>query len=247
MSTHSTAIGGMATERERAILAAVAGANANVDWLTNDRIEALTGGHGMLNLPVIAIADALAVELLRGADLQVKFANVAHQPIDDLLTKAIDAARLAGADSANAALLSAALLYLAGAQAQVGIPAGNRKLGATARMIAGVDRCGVAAIPTGKKNNKISGFPAVAAVYRAMGEGQLSPIDGRSVPTGVRSMDTARWARTSYSLQWPRTGRASGRKRCSMPWPALGSRPPLLPLRCLVLRRFWRSFIRTPM
>jgi hypothetical protein len=80
MSTHSTAIGGMATERERAILAAVAGANANVDWLTNDRIEALTGGHGMLNLPVIAIADALAVELLRGADLQVKFANVAHRP-----------------------------------------------------------------------------------------------------------------------------------------------------------------------
>jgi hypothetical protein len=184
MSTHSTAIGGRATERERAILAAVAGASANVDWLTNDRIEALTGGHGMLNLPVIAIADALAVELLRGADLQVKFANVAHQPIDDLLTKAIDAARLAGADSANAALLSAAMLYLAGAQAQVGIPAGNRKLGATARMIAGVDRCGVAAIPTGKKNNKISGFPAVAAIYRAMGEGQLSPIDGRLVPTG---------------------------------------------------------------
>ena len=184
MSTQTATMGPMATERERAILAVVAGASSNVDWLTNDRIEALTGGHGMLNLPVIAIADALAVELLRGADLQVKFANVVHQPIDDLLTKAIDAARVAGADSANAALLSAALLYLAGAQAQVGIPAGNRKLGATARMIAGVDRCGVAAIPTGKKNNKISGFPAVAAVYRAMAEGRLSPVDGRLVPTG---------------------------------------------------------------
>jgi hypothetical protein len=174
----------MATERERAIVAAITGASANVDWLTNDRIEALTGGHGMLNLPVIAITDALAVELLRGADLQVKFANVVHQPIDDLLAKAIDAARSAGADSANAALLSAALLYLAGASAQVGIPAGNRKLGATARMIAGVDRCGVAAIPTGKKNNKISGFPAVTAIYQAMMAGRLSPIDGRSVPTG---------------------------------------------------------------
>jgi hypothetical protein len=133
---------------------------------------------------VIAITDALAVELLRGTDLQVKFANVVHQPIDDLLAKAIDAARSAGADSANAALLSAALLYLAGASAQVGIPAGNRKLGATARMIAGVDRCGVAAIPTGKKNNKISGFPAVTAIYQAMMAGRLSPIDGRSVPTG---------------------------------------------------------------
>jgi hypothetical protein len=171
--------------RERAILATIAGATANVDWLTSDRIEALTGGHGMLNLPVIAIADALAVELLRGADLNVKFANVARQPIDDLLAKAIEAARSAGADAANAALLSATMLYLAGAQAQVGIPAGNRKLGASARMIAGVDRCGVAAIPTGKKNNKISGFPAVQAVYQAMSEGRLSPVSGRAVPPGV--------------------------------------------------------------
>lgn len=171
--------------RERAILATIAGVTGNIDWLTSDRIEALTGGHGMLNLPVIAVADALAVELLRGADLNVKFANVARQPIDDLLAKAIDAARTAGADAANAALLSATLLYLAGAQAQVGIPAGNRKLGASARMIAGVDRCGVAAIPTGKKNNKISGFPAVQAVYQAMAEGKLSPVSGRNLPLGV--------------------------------------------------------------
>ena len=171
--------------RERAILAAIAGVTANVDWMTSDRIEALTGGHGMLNMPVIAIADALAIELLRGADIEVKFANAVRQPIDDLLATGIDAARAAGADGANAALLSAALLYLAGAQAQVGIPAGNRKLGASARMIARVDRCGVAAIPTGKKNNKISGFPAVQAIYRAMQEGRLSPIDGRNLPLGV--------------------------------------------------------------
>ena len=155
-------------ERDRAIVAAVAAATTNIDWMTNDRIEALTGGHGMLNLPVIAIADVLAGEILRGADVEVKFANVRRQPVDDLLAKAIEVARAAGADSANAALLSAVMLYLAGAQAQVGIPAGNRKLGATARMIAGVDRCGVAAIPTGKMNNKISGFPAVLAVNQAM-------------------------------------------------------------------------------
>ena len=171
--------------RDKAILAAVAGATANVDWLTNDRIEALTGGHGMLNLPVIAIADTLATEILRGTEVEVKFANTRHQPIDDLLAKAIQAARDAGADGANAALLSAVMLYLAGAQAQVGIPAGNRKLGATARMIAGVDRCGVAAIPTGKMNNKISGFPAVLAINQAMLSGTLSPIDGRKVPPGI--------------------------------------------------------------
>jgi hypothetical protein len=172
-------------ERDRAIVAAVSAATTNVDWLTNDRIEALTGGHGMLNIPVIAIADVLAGEILRGANVEVKFANERRQPVDDLLAKAIAAARSAGADSANAALLSAVMLYLAGAQAQVGIPAGNRKLGATARMIAGVDRCGVAAIPTGKMNNKISGFPAVLAINQAMIAGTLSPIDGRKVPPGI--------------------------------------------------------------
>ena len=171
--------------REAAIAATIAGVAANVDWLTSDRIEALTGGHGMLNLPVVAIADALAVEILRGVDVNVKFANVVHQPVDDLLAKAIAAARQAGADGGNAALLSAVMLYLAGAQAQVGIPAGNRKLGASARMIAGVDRCGVAAIPTGKKNNKISGFPAVQAIYEAMRAGTLSPVSGRNVPANV--------------------------------------------------------------
>lgn len=171
--------------RDKAILAAVAGATARIDWLTNDRIEALTGGHGMLNLPVIAIADVLATEILRGTQVEVKFANERRQPVDDLLAKAIGVAKSAGADGANAALLSAVMLYLAGAQAQVGIPAGNRKLGATARMIAGVDRCGVAAIPTGKMNNKISGFPAVLAINQAMIAGTLSPIDGRKVPPGI--------------------------------------------------------------
>jgi hypothetical protein len=174
-----------APSRQQSVLATVAGAGAQPDWLTSDRIEALTGGHGMLNMPVLAIADTLAVELLRGVDPTVKFANAARQPVDDLLAKAIGAAKDAGADGANAALLSAVMLYLAGAQAQVGIPAGNRKLGATARMLAGVDRCGVAAIPTGKKNNKISGFPAVQAVYQSMLAGTLSPVDGRTVPAGV--------------------------------------------------------------
>lgn len=40
-------------ERERVILAAVTGTNAG--WLTSDWVEALRGGHGMLNIPVIAV------------------------------------------------------------------------------------------------------------------------------------------------------------------------------------------------
>jgi hypothetical protein len=172
-------------DRERIIVAAVRAATANVNWVTSDRIEALTAGHGMLNMAVIAIANVLAKELLQGIDIHVKFANVRHQPIEDVLTKAIAAAKNAGADAANAALLSATMLYMVGANAQVGVPAGNRKLGATARMIAKADRCGVAAIPTGKMNNKISGFPAVQAVYQAMIEDKLSPINGRSIPENV--------------------------------------------------------------
>ena len=57
-------------ERERVIMAAVTGANANPNWLTSDRVEALTGGHGMLNIPVISVCNALAVELRRGVSPQ---------------------------------------------------------------------------------------------------------------------------------------------------------------------------------
>ena len=170
---------------DKTIVAAVTAATTNINWLTSDRIEALAGGHGMLNIAVITIANVVTEELLRGADISVKFANVRHLPVQDVLTKAIAAAEDAGADGANAALLSAAMLYVMGAQAQVGIPAGNRKLGAMARMIAKVDRCGVVAIPTAKMNNKISGFPAVQAIYQAMAEGKLSPVSGSQLPQNV--------------------------------------------------------------
>jgi hypothetical protein len=175
----------MELDSERVVAAAALAAGARADWMSSDRVEALTAGHGMLNMAVIAITDVVTAEILRGQDVEVRFANARRQPIDDLLEKAIAAAKGAGADGANAALLAAAVLYLTGAAAQVGIPAGNRKLGATARMIAGVDRCGVSAIPTGKMNNKISGFPAVLAVNQALLEGRLSPISGRAVPQNV--------------------------------------------------------------
>jgi len=166
------------TDREQVLLAAITGANANPNWLTSDMVDALLGGHGMLNIAVINIADVLAAELRRGADTKLRFANAASQPVDEVLAKAIKAAMNAGAAPANAALLAAVMMYLTGTKAQVGIPAGNRKLGASARMIAGVDRCGVAAIPTSKKNNKVSGFAAVMAIHQAMMDGKLSPVSG---------------------------------------------------------------------
>ena len=166
------------TEREKILLAATTGAGASPNWMTSDMVDALLGGHGMLNIAVINAAEVIVYELKRGMDNKLRFANAASQPVDEILAKAIRAAVQAGAAPANAALIAAVLMYLTGTKAQVGIPAGNRKLGASARMLAGVDRTGVAAIPTSKKNNKVSGFAAVMAIHQAMMEGKLSPVSG---------------------------------------------------------------------
>ncbi|MCD8098691.1 MAG: hypothetical protein LUE31_11875 [Lachnospiraceae bacterium] len=169
-----------------AVLSAVEAAALNdVVNLTSDRVEALAGGHGMVNMALFSVADVIVEELQKGQSLEVKFANARKLPVDDIMKKAIDAAKASGADGANAALIVASMMYLAGSAAQVGVPAGNRKLGATARMLAGVDRSGVSAIPTTKMNSKVSAFPAVAAIYEAIRKGELSPVDGRDIPPFV--------------------------------------------------------------
>ncbi len=172
-------------EFQKVITTVEAAALNDVSNLTCDRIDALTGGHGMVNMSLFTIADVITEELLRGESLEITFANARHLPVENIMSKAILSAKAAGADGANAALLTACMMYLAGSPAQVGIPAGNRKLGATARMLAGVDRCGVSAVPTSKMNSKISGFPAVKAIYDAAMAGELSPINGKDIPQNV--------------------------------------------------------------
>ena len=172
----------MADEKSRVISAVELAAVSNISNLTCDRIEALAGGHGMVNMAIHTVANVITEELLKGAELTIKFADVRRLPVGDIMERAIKVAKKSGADGANAALIVASIMYLAGSAAQVGIPAGNRKLGATARMLAGVDRSGVAAIPTGKMANKVSGFAAVSAIYDAMMKGELSSYDGRKVP-----------------------------------------------------------------
>lgn len=119
------------------------------------------------------------------------------------MKKAIATAKMSGADGANAALIVAVMMYLAGSAAQVGIPAGNRKLGATCRMLAGVDRSGVSAIPTAKMNSKISAFPAVLAVNQAMMNGELSPISGRAVPVNVGGGPLYGHSALGEDIIWP--------------------------------------------
>lgn len=170
---------------EKEVLAAIMASTSDIDMMTNDRIEALTKGHGMLNIAAMCVANTVAEEVLRGTSIKLTDHNVQRLPVDDVLKKAISAAIYAGADPANAALISAAMCYFAGSNAQAGVPAGNRKLGAMARIIAGVDRCGVISVPSPKVNNRISGYAAVRAVYDEIFDNKLSRIDGSLLPVGV--------------------------------------------------------------
>ncbi len=158
---------------------------SSIQNITNDRIEALTKGHGMTNIGAMCAANAIATELFRGANIQLTDEDSGSLQIDQVLEKGIEAAKEAGASPANAALFAASICYFAGSNAQAGVPAGNRKIGALARMIAGADRTGVISVPTPKSNNKVSGFAAVQAIYKAMEEGKLTRIDGRKLPLGV--------------------------------------------------------------
>lgn len=190
-------------DKNKVLAAAQMAVVSDINNMTCDRIDALTGGHGMLNMSIYSVCNVLAEELLNGGDLSMKFANARHLPVEDIMRKAIDAAKAAGSDGANAALIAASIMYLCGTAAQVGIPAGNRKLGAMARMIAGVDRCGVAMMPTAKMNNKISGFPAVMAVYQAMQDGTLCSISGKDVPVNVASGPIYGHSALGEDIIWP--------------------------------------------
>ncbi|MCK9306792.1 MAG: hypothetical protein M0P17_04625, partial [Methanoculleus sp.] len=90
-----------------------------------------------------------------------------------------------GAEPANAALIVATLAYFSGSCARAGVPLGNRKLGAIARMHAGGDRTSAIALTTNKFTHRIPAFPAYLAIYEALMEKRLTRPDGAVLPPFV--------------------------------------------------------------
>ena len=188
---------------EKAVLAAFRAATAQPDYLTTEKLDSVLGGFGTFNLGVWAAANVIAKELQKGHKINVTVANEKRTEIDDIAKKAVKCLMDCGADGANAALVSAVLLYWAGSSTTAGIPAPNRKLGAVCRMAAGVPASRVQNIPTEKLNNKISGFAAVRAIYDALDKEVQAPWPGSITPMGVAGSPLTGHTRIGEDLLFP--------------------------------------------
>jgi len=178
-------------EKDKVIFAATMAATFEPESMTNDKLEAATKGHGALVIPVFAAANSLAEDIfcpIGGPEMAlmsrmtVVDASAGELPLDMVIDKAVKAAMRAGAIPENAALITAALSYFSGSCARSGVPLGNRKLGAIARMHAGAPRTSAIALVTGKFTHRIPAFPAYLAVYEALMDKKLTKVDGAMLP-----------------------------------------------------------------
>ncbi|MBP2132663.1 methylthioribose-1-phosphate isomerase [Methanomicrobium sp. W14] len=177
--------------KEKIVFAACMASAFEPDIITNDKLEAATKGHGSLVIPVYAAANSIAEDLfcsVAGPEMSlvgrmtVVDASQGELPVDMVIEKAVNHAIEAGASPENAALIVASLAYFAGSCARSGVPLGNRKLGAIARIHAKVARTSAIALVTGKSTHRIQAFPAYEAIYKALGEKKLTKVDGRILP-----------------------------------------------------------------
>ncbi len=183
----------MDTERERVLLAAAYATTFAPDYMTVDKLEAATRGHGALVIPAFAAANSLAGDIFCGTgapemrlmSMTVVDAAAPYLPLDPIIAKAVGEAKQGGAEPANAALIVAALAYFSGSCARAGVPLGNRKLGAIARMHAGGDRTSAIALTTNKFTHKIPAFPAYLAIYEGLMGKKLTRLDGAVLPPFV--------------------------------------------------------------
>lgn len=169
---------------EREIIAVFRAITGNPDYRTTEKLEANIGGWGSFNIGVWAAANVLAKEMV-GKKMALETVNTPETDVDDVARKVVRKLVQCGADPANAALVTAILLYWAGVNVSCGIPCPNRKLGAVARMAAGVPPGRVSDLPSEKTNNKISAWPAVSAIYEALQKERIAPYDPNLLPVGL--------------------------------------------------------------
>jgi hypothetical protein len=170
---------------KKEIIATFRAATAKPDYLTLEYLDAGLGGWGAFNLGIWAASNVIAKEIKKGKRLKLEVSNEPFTDVDEIAKKAVDKLRACGADPANAALISATLLYFAGVNVQCGMPCPNRKLGAVTRMAAGIPSGRISSMPTEKQNNKISGFAATLAIYQALEKENLAPYDANFLPLGA--------------------------------------------------------------
>lgn len=170
---------------DKELLAAIHGASYKLEYMTNDRIDAMAGSHGTLNLATLALMDICTEEVIKGNNISLTFKNSKKIDLDHVIDKMLLCTDQFGVDKANGAGLCAIVLYFAGTDTRAGVPAGNRKLGALCRIAAGVSRGGVSNLPTPKLGNKISGFAAVSAIYEELSKSNLTQVNGKNIPFGV--------------------------------------------------------------
>jgi methylthioribose-1-phosphate isomerase len=110
------------------------------DYMTNDKLEAATKGHGSLVIPVYGAANSLAEDVfcaigspemsLMSSRMTMVDAAAASLPLDMVIEKAVRQAALAGAAPENAALIVAALAYF---RAAAPAPASRSGTGSSVR------------------------------------------------------------------------------------------------------------------
>ena len=169
---------------EREVMAVFRAITSNPDYRTTEKLEANIGGWGSFNIGVWAATNVLVKEAV-GKEMILKTVNTLETDVDDVARKVARKLVQCGADPANAALVTAILLYWTGVNVTCGIPCPNRKLGAIARMAAGAPPGRVSDLPSEKTNNKISAWPAVSAIYEALQRERIAPYDANLLPVGL--------------------------------------------------------------
>ena len=136
--------------REKALLATCMAATFKPDYMTNDKLEAATKGHGSLVIPVYCAANSLAEDVfcaigapemsLMSSRMTMVDAAAASLPLDMVIEKAVRQAMLAGAGAAAREVGEGRDDHGGVLGRGAGVPLGNRKLGAIARLHAGAGR-----------------------------------------------------------------------------------------------------------